>query len=90
MAETMGSLIDKICISELKLTHIQEQIDRPDATPEIQELCRNRFTVMTQQRDDLTSELSALVEAWKAGRYTPKIYRQFKMYNDPRFNKTAK
>ena len=85
MAETMGSLIDKICIAELKLYHIQEQIDRRDLAEDLRQLSRNRLAVMTQQRDDLVAELNAVSEAWARGVWQPKIYRQFKMYNDPRF-----
>lgn len=86
MAETMGSLIDKICIAELKLFHIQEQIDRADLSPDLKDLSRNRLTIMTRQRDDLVEELNGLSASWNQGTYQPKVYRQFKMYNDPRFH----
>jgi hypothetical protein len=43
------------------------------------------MSVMRRQRDDLVTELNSLVEAWSRKKYQPKIYRQFKMYNDPRF-----
>jgi hypothetical protein len=85
MAETMGSLIDKICIAELKLFHIQEQIDRPDLADDLRDLSRQRMTVMTRQRDDLVTELNGLALSWQKGQWVPKVYRQFKMYNDPRF-----
>ena len=85
MAETMGSLIDKICIAELKIFHIQEQVDRRDLAEDLRRLSRERLPVMIRQRDDLAAELDALVEAWTRKRYQPKVYRQFKMYNDPRF-----
>lgn len=90
MAETMGSLIDKICIAELKLFHIQEQIDRKDLTEELRQLSRDRYSVMLHQRDDLASELNALVEAWTCKKYQPKVYRQFKLYNDPRFQSKSR
>ena len=85
MAETMGSLIDKICIAELKLFHIQEQVDRPDLAEDLRRLSRERLLVMTRQRDDLVSELNTLSQSWTRGAWRPKVYRQFKMYNDPRF-----
>src|SRR5689334_17909856 len=85
MAETMGSLIDKICIAELKLYHIQEQIDRTDLAKDLRQLSRDRLTVMTRQRNDLIIELNDLHAAWSRGTWQPKVYRQFKMYNDPRF-----
>jgi len=85
MAETMGSLIDKICIAELKIFHIQEQIDRQDLVEDLRQLSQDRLAVMRRQRDDLTAELDTLVKAWTRKKYQPKVYRQFKMYNDPRF-----
>jgi hypothetical protein len=85
MAETMGSLIDKICIAELKIFHIQEQIDRPDLADDLKQLSRDRLVIMRRQRDDLAAEFNAFAAAWTAGTWKPKVYRQFKMYNDPRF-----
>jgi hypothetical protein len=87
MAETMGSLMDKICIAELKIFHILEQIDRTDLAEELRQLSRDRLSVMRRQRDDLSEELNALADAWARNKYRPKVYRQFKMYNDLRFQK---
>ena len=33
----------------------------------------------------LVAELDAFRTAWTAGTYKPKVYRQFKLYNDSRF-----
>jgi len=85
MAETMGSVIDKICIAELKIYHIQEQIDRQDLAEDLKHLSRERLGIMMRQRDDLVAEFNGLSDSWARGAYKPKVYRQFKMYNDPRF-----
>ena len=85
MAETMGSLIDKICIAELKIYHIQEQAGRTDLADDLKRLSRERLAVMIRQRDDLVTELEGLCTSWTRGAWRPKVYRQFKMYNDPRF-----
>jgi hypothetical protein len=85
MAETIGSLTDKVCIAELKIFHMREQIDRPDATPEHRQRCEQRLQILIQQRDDLAGELSGLVQRWSEGSWQPKVYRQFKMYNDPQY-----
>lgn len=85
MAETVGWLVDKLSIIELKLFHMREQAERPDATPEFRLHCEVRGSVMRQQRDDLAAELSQLLADMASGRVTPKVYRQFKMYNDPRY-----
>ncbi len=85
MAETLGSLIDKVCIAELKIFHMQEQVGRSDVTEDHREMCRQRVAVLRQQRDDLVGELNQTRISWTDGEWKPKVYRQYKMYNDPRF-----
>ncbi len=85
MAETLGSLIDKICIAELKIYHTQEQIDRQEIADDLRQLCRDRLVILNRQRNDLVIEFDDLCGAWSNRTYQPKVYRQFKMYNDPRF-----
>ena len=82
MAETVGSLVDKISIMELKIYHMREQVERGDAPEEFRSACRDRLSILRTQRDDLAAELSELVSAIASGRVVPKVYRQFKMYND--------
>jgi hypothetical protein len=85
MAETIGSLIDKISIIELKRFHMAKQLERIDATQEHKDKCAARLTVMNEQRDDLATELTELADAVMSGRKKMKVYRQFKMYNDPAY-----
>jgi hypothetical protein len=85
VAETIGSLVDKISIIELKRHSMSKQIERTDATQEHKDKCAQRLLVMNEQRDDLVAELSELSEAVLSGRKKLKVYRQFKMYNDPAY-----
>ena len=87
MAETVGSLVDKITIIELKIYHMAEQSQRDDATPEFRARCNDRLDVMREQRDDLAAEVTRLVADMAGGRVVPKVYRQFKMYNDPQYRR---
>jgi hypothetical protein len=89
MAETVGWLADKLSIVELKLYHMREQTERPDITPEFRAQCEANLRVLALQRDDLAAELTALVAEIAAGRTVPKVYRQFKMYNDPRYRSST-
>ncbi len=89
MAETVGWLCDKLTIIELKIYHMQEQADRTDAAPEFRERCNQRLEVMRTQRDDLAEELTQLVADNASGKVVPKVYRQFKMYNDPQYRRTG-
>lgn len=85
MAETIGWLTDKIIVTELKIYHMREQTERADVEESHREMCRARLQVLQVQRDDLKDELSELFRQTAAGKVRPKLYRQFKMYNDPRF-----
>jgi hypothetical protein len=81
----VGSLVDKITIIELKIYHMAEQRSRDDVTAEFRARCDDRVDVMREQRDDLVAELTRLVGDLASGRVVPKVYRQFKMYNDPQY-----
>jgi hypothetical protein len=85
VAETVGWLADKLSIIELKRFHMREQMDRTDATPKFRELCGGKLEVLTRQRDDLAAELAQLLADIASGRVVPRVYRQFKMYNDPQY-----
>ena len=89
MAETIGSLVDKISIVSLKVFHMEKQLERPDASAEHLESCRKRSVILKEQRDDLVAELSELSEAVLSGKRKMKVYRQFKMYNDPSYRAAA-
>jgi hypothetical protein len=87
VAETVGSLCDKIAIAELKIYHMAEQAERPDASEQFRAECGSRLEILRTQRDDLAEELTLLLREITAGRHVPKVYRQFKLYNDPRYRK---
>jgi len=85
MAETVGWLADKVSIMELKIYHMREQTERVDASDEFRERCRERLSVLQLQRDDLAAELAGLLRDLVSGRVVPRVYRQFKMYNNPEY-----
>lgn len=85
MAETIGSLVDKITIMELKRYHMREQTERPDASEAHRQTCRQKLAVLDEQRDDLVDELHRLFAGLLNGTAQIKVYRQFKMYNDPKY-----
>jgi len=85
VAETVGWLADKLGIVELKIYHMREQARRPGAPAEFRARCADRLAVLETQRDDLAAELTELLASIASGRGVPKVYRQFKMYNDPAY-----
>ena len=87
MAETVGSLADKLSIVELKIYHMQEQVERRDVTGDFRAQAEDKLAILRLQRDDLAEELTTLLGDIAAGRVVPKVYRQYKMYNDPAYRR---
>jgi hypothetical protein len=84
--ETPGSVIDRLSILSLRIHHMREQVQRTDASAEHVAKARDRLEILDQQRRDLADSLGELLNDLFAGRKRLKIYRQFKMYNDPTMN----
>jgi hypothetical protein len=85
-SETAGAMIDRLSVLALKIHHMGLQTRRADATPENVETWRARLTRLIAQRDDLARCLDTLLARCAEGRAFYRIYRQFKMYNDPDLN----
>jgi len=84
--ETPGSVIDRLSVLALRIYHMAEQANRPDTDEEHRERARARLTILRDQHGDLSTALSQLFADILAGRKRLKVYRQFKMYNDPAMN----
>jgi hypothetical protein len=85
-SETAGAMIDRLSIMALKVHAMRQQTHRLDADKEHRQSSRVKLERLQQQRQDLAACLDALLTDAAAGRAYFKVYRQFKMYNDPRFN----
>jgi hypothetical protein len=85
-SETAGSMIDRLSILALKVHAMRAQTERTDVEDEHRRLSHGKLERLLQQRADLGACLDALLADCAAGRAHFKVYRQFKMYNDPRFN----
>lgn len=85
-SETAGAMIDRLSILALKVHHMREQTQRTDAGDDHVRACAAKLERLLAQRQDLTSCLDLLLTDARAGRAYFKLYRQFKMYNDPALN----
>ncbi len=85
-SETAGSMIDRLSIMALKTNAMRQQTERTDAGSAHVAASRVKLQRLLEQRDDLAACLDALLADARAGRAYFKVYRQFKMYNDPDFN----
>lgn len=83
--ETVGSLIDKLSINELKIYHMTEQRDRTDVSTEFRQDCQERLSILEIQRESLENELQELMDEVMNGRKKLMPFRQMKMYNEKKF-----
>jgi hypothetical protein len=85
-SETAGSMIDRMSIMSLKIRAMTAQTVRTDVDSAHRDSSTAKLARLNEQRIDLAACLDQLLDDSRAGRAYFKVYRQFKMYNDPRFN----
>ena len=85
-SETAGSMIDRLSIMALKAAAMRVQTLRQDVDEVHRASSRGKLERLQEQRVDLGACLDALLDDAQAGRAYFKVYRQFKMYNDPALN----
>ena len=85
-SETPGSIVDRISIMSLKIYHMDEDSRRGDIGDDHRQLSLHRLAVLKLQRFDLNVALEQVMADYAAGRKRMKLYKQFKMYNDPTLN----
>lgn len=84
--ESPAWAIDRLSILALKIYHMQEQVNRDDATNDHRQRCQAKLDVLLEQQVDLSKAIDQLLEDIETGRIYMKVYRQMKMYNDPSTN----
>ncbi|MVT10890.1 DUF4254 domain-containing protein [Chitinophaga tropicalis] len=84
--ESPAWAIDRLSILALKIYHMREEATRPDATEEHRAACQRKLGILLEQRKDLGSAITLLLEDISKGRKYMKVYKQMKMYNDPSLN----
>jgi len=84
--ESPAWAVDRLSILALKIYHMQEQVDRQDASDEHRARCQAKLSVLLEQQVDLATAIDQLLDDIEAGRKYMKVYRQMKMYNDPSTN----
>lgn len=84
--ESPAWAVDRLSILALKIYHMQEQVDREDASEEHRQKCRMKLNILLEQQVDLSTAIDQLLDDIEQGRKYMKVYRQMKMYNDPATN----
>ncbi len=85
-SETPGGIVDRISILSLKVYHMYEDTLRDDIDEAHRERSLQKLAILREQRADLELALQRLLDDCLSGTRQMKLYRQFKMYNDPSLN----
>ncbi len=85
-SESPAWAIDRLSILALKIYHMQEEVDRNDASADHISKCREKLEVLLEQRFDLSTAIDDLLEEIEKGNKYMKVYKQMKMYNDHELN----
>ena len=85
-SETPGSIVDRISILSLKVYHMHEDTLREDIDDAHRGRSLQKLVILREQRADLELALQRLLDECLGGTRRMKLYRQFKMYNDPTLN----
>ena len=85
-SETVGSIIDRLSIVSLKILHMGIQADRSDIKIAQKKEVQIKKKRLITQRNDLIFCLNQILKSSSKGTAFYRIYRQFKMYNDPKMN----
>lgn len=85
-SETPAWLLDRMSILMLKIFHMQEQVDRKDASADHKAKCQSKLNVLLEQKADMAKCFDELMDDLQKGVRKMKLYRQMKMYNDASLN----
>lgn len=84
--ESPAWAIDRLSILALKIFHMREEAERTGANEQHRASCREKLSVLLQQRTDLSQSIDELLTDIENGDKYMKVYKQLKMYNDPNLN----
>ena len=84
--ESPAWAIDRLSILAVKIYHMQQEVERKDASPEHIAKCREKLRILLEQRADLSMAITQLLDEIESGKKYMKVYKQMKMYNDPALN----
>lgn len=84
--ESPAWAIDRLSILALKIYHMQEEVNRTDASPEHIQKCADKLAVLLEQKKDLSAAIDQLLADIETGNKYMKVYKQMKMYNDEELN----
>ena len=85
-SETLAWALDRLSILVLKIYHMNEEVERDEASIEHKNKCRNKLEILNLQKEDLSKAIDQLIFDIQKGIKYIKVYKQMKMYNDISLN----
>lgn len=84
--ETPAWAFDRLSILELKIYHMQQEVNRENSSIKHRENCIKKLQTLLLQEYDLAVAIVELLSDMASGKKYMKVYKQMKMYNDPEMN----
>ena len=84
--ESPAWAFDRLSILALKIYHMQEEASREDASEEHLSACKQKLSILLEQKEDLSTAIEQLLNDISEGKKYMKVYKQMKMYNDDELN----
>jgi hypothetical protein len=84
--ESPAWAIDRLSILELKIYHMNVEVNRKDASIAHIKSCADKLAILLEQRTDLSKSIDELLNDIASSKKYMKVYKQMKMYNDPALN----
>ncbi|CCB68407.1 hypothetical protein B0A58_00500 [Flavobacterium branchiophilum NBRC 15030 = ATCC 35035] len=85
-SESPAWAFDRLSILALKIYHMKEEVNRPNATSDHKDKCQAKLNILLEQRTDLSLAIDDLLQDIEHGDKFMKVYKQMKMYNDEELN----
>jgi len=85
-SESPAWAFDRLSILALKIYHMQEEVNRTEASQEHRGKCQEKLNILLEQRSDLSTAIDDLLHDIENGDKFMKVYKQMKMYNDDDLN----
>jgi hypothetical protein len=85
-SESPAWAIDRLSILALKIYHMEEQVNRKNASEKHKIACKSKLKILLDQKTDLSNAIDSLLDHISKGKKYMKVYKQMKMYNDEELN----
>jgi hypothetical protein len=84
--ESPAWAFDRLSILALKIYHMNEEVNRTEASQDHKDKCQIKLSILLEQKGDMFMAIDNLLQDIANGDKYMKVYKQMKMYNDDELN----